>query len=176
MLLGDRVAAMADGRIMQLGLPDELYHDPRTSQIARLMGYRRLCTITSQGGRWTGADCIFRGPVGDGLDKSGTYELLTRPDWISIRPSEANLHCKDEYHVSGGIVANVGYLGSEQELIVTFQDRTLRLITSLDQTFTPGSSIDLTVRVADARIFHLNTNQRVLSLQLNPDDSVMQPS
>lgn len=156
MLLGDRVAAMADGAIVQLGRPHELFDNPGTSRIARMMGYRRLCSIVDHGGRWAASDCSFRGAV-TGVDPTRTYELLARPDRISIQPANDAASSDSDYRVGGGVVAGVGYLGGEQELIVEFKGRSLRLITPLDDTFRPGDSVDLTVRVDDARIFELDS-------------------
>ena len=38
MALGDRIAVMADGRIRQLGTPEEIYNQPADMEIARLFG------------------------------------------------------------------------------------------------------------------------------------------
>ncbi len=38
MALGDRIAVMAEGRIQQIGLPEDIYHSPANIEIARLFG------------------------------------------------------------------------------------------------------------------------------------------
>ncbi|MDI9979600.1 ABC transporter ATP-binding protein [Rhodococcus sp. IEGM 1307] len=157
MLLGDRVAAMTDGAIVQLGRPDELFASPATSRIARMMGYRRLCSITGRDDRWSGTDCEFAGPVPHEFDKGKSYELFTRPEHISISPVDIDNGSPSdhEYRVGGGIVAGVGYLGGEQELTVEFRGRNLRLVMPLGQIFVPGDRVDLITRVSETRIFPL---------------------
>ncbi|WP_236794422.1 ABC transporter ATP-binding protein [Amycolatopsis sp. GM8] len=153
MAVGDRVAAMTDGAIVQLGRPDELFTTPATSRIARMMGYRRVCVITREDGRWSGTDCDFSGPAPDG--PATAYELLARHDRITVARAGAADSSDHVHRVRGGVVAGVGYLGSEQELNVDFKGRDVRLVLPLDRTFAPGDRVDLTVRVTDTRTFPL---------------------
>ncbi|MCE0765988.1 ABC transporter ATP-binding protein [Pseudonocardia kujensis] len=154
MALGDRVAAMTDGTIVQIGRPEELFATPATSRIARMMGYRRLCAINRGADRWTSTDCVFAGPAPDGPGPS--YELLARPDRITIAAEGTAVPSDHEYRVRGGVVAGVGYLGNEQELIVDLGGRHLRLVVPLGRTFAPGDRVDLTARPADIRAFPLS--------------------
>ncbi|GAA1826632.1 hypothetical protein GCM10009836_00270 [Pseudonocardia ailaonensis] len=153
MSVGDRVAAMTDGAIIQIGRPDELFATPATSRIARMMGYRRLCAVTGREGRWEGTDCEFAGPAPDG--PGSTYELLARPDRITVAAVGTAVPSAHDYRVRGGVVAGVGYLGSEQELIVDLGGRRLRLVVPLGRTFAPGERVDLSARVADTRAYPL---------------------
>ncbi|EME22647.1 ABC transporter ATP-binding protein [Rhodococcus triatomae] len=157
MLLGDRVAAMANGAIVQLGRPGELFDSPATSRIARMMGYRRLCSITSRHGHWSGSDCTFAGPVPQGLSMSQSYELLVRPEHIAIASVEQDINSLSDqrYCIGGGIVTGAGYLGGEQELSVEFLGRNLRLVVPLGQSFVPGDRVNLSALVSDTRIFPL---------------------
>ncbi len=166
MLLGDRVAAMANGGIVQIGRPDELFQEPATSRIARMMGYRRLCAIRNKAGHWEGTDCTFHGPV-RGAPSWGSFEILARPDRITLRdPATAPPVSEGEHRVGGGVVANVGYLGSEQEVIVEFDGgRSLRLITPLDRTHAVGSAVELSVPVDHARIYDLDGNGTTLDVE-----------
>lgn len=155
MLLGDRVAAMSEGTIAQVGRPDELFTSPATSRIARMMGYRRLCSIASRDARWRGEDCNFAGFVPSELDKGKRYELLTRPECISIAPADAGPVSDHQYRIGGGVVAGVGYLGGDQELIVDFQGRRLRLVLPLGESFAAGDRVDLIAHDSETRIFSL---------------------
>ena len=152
MLLGDRVAAMADGRIVQLGRPSDLFERPETSRIARMMGYRQLCEVTNVDGRWDSRDCTVRGSVGADVAAGRAFEVMARPDSIRLREPSSTVS-PNELCIGGGVVAGVGYLGSEQELIIEFRDRTMRLVTSQGRGFVLGSSIDLAIPAEDVRIF-----------------------
>jgi len=155
MLLGDRVAAMSEGAIVQIDRPNELFERPATSRIARMMGYRKLCEATSSDSRWTAPDCTVRGSAGGGVRSGATYEVMARPDSIKLRSPASSVSHDDELRIGGGIVAGVGYLGAEQELIVDFGNRVLRLVTTDGAGFVAGSPIELVVAAADVRAFEV---------------------
>jgi len=164
MLLGDRVAAMADGAIVQLGPPGELFEHPATARIARMMGYRRLCLATSREGRWTAGDCLLSGPAG-GTRPGQAYEVLARPGQVTAREPGAGGPGGPEYRVSGGTVTGIGYLGGEQELTVGFSGRALRLTAPPGHDLQVGSPVELAVPAGHARIYeaatHANANANV---------------
>jgi len=160
MLLGDRVAAMADGAIEQIGRPSDLFENPRTSRIARMMGYRRLGTATARDGRWESADCIVRGPVPGKVQQGAAYEIMARADTITPRTAGGS-SSGGEVSIGGGTIAGIGYLGAEQELIIDFQGRRLRLVTPQGQTFTPGDDIELAIPTSDVRSYEITADTTI---------------
>lgn len=65
--MSDRVAVFADGRVVQMGPPREVYERPRTRFVARFVG---------------GANVLGGGVIGAG---GGTYAL--RPERVTVHPS-----------------------------------------------------------------------------------------
>ena len=54
--MSDRIAVMKDGRIEQIGTPDEIYNHPKTSYVATFVG---KCKISLHGGcrEYSGREC-----------------------------------------------------------------------------------------------------------------------
>ena len=69
MTLGDRIAVMSEGRLLQLGTPDEIYRTPRTLFVAGFIGSppMNLLQAVASGGEVRAGDLTFRLPgVPDG--------------------------------------------------------------------------------------------------------------
>lgn len=153
MMLGDSVLAMTDGEIAEHSRPQDLFNAPHTSRIAHLVGYRHLSSITYREGRWKSNDSILRGRIDPGLDTSRAYELLTRPENIAVTSDSEGPRLDGELRVGGGVVSHVGYLGHEQEVIVEFDGRSLRLAVPLDRSLQPGTPVELGVQLTNVRAY-----------------------
>jgi iron(III) transport system ATP-binding protein len=150
--LGDRVAAMNDGRIEQLGTPQEVFERPRTLVVARLLGLRRLAVLHRADGRWTSSGVEVQGqiPLDDG--STGTLQLFARPGAVRVVAAGAPV---EGLRVSGGVVREVAYLGSEVELIVALGEEVVRMHprgTALSD-WSLGQSVDLDVPHGAARFY-----------------------
>jgi iron(III) transport system ATP-binding protein len=154
MLLGDRVAAMADGSIEQIGRPRDLFENPQTRRIARMMGYRRLCTATARHGRWDSPDCTVSGSHPSQAQAGASFEIMARADSITPR-LQGSIGVDNETLIGGGTVVGVGYLGAEQELVIDFRGRRLRLATPQGQIFSPGEPVELAVRPGLVRTYEI---------------------
>lgn len=159
MLLGDRVAAMSAGKVVQCDSPNALFHEPENSRVARLMGYRCLCTVSFRDGAWNAEDCSFDGPIGD-LDMSRSYEVMVRPASVALAAAGDGRRDLDLCRITGGLVASIGYLGADLEVFIDFSGRGLRLLTAAENSLGRGSQIDLTVPLSDVRLFDVESGAR----------------
>jgi ABC-type Fe3+/spermidine/putrescine transport system ATPase subunit len=96
--VADRVALLREGRIVQVGTPQDIYERPLDLWAARLSGPASILTIGadpspgSGSGAAGGADAGLAigghpiGPVLDGVpaDGGGALQILVRPDWASL--------------------------------------------------------------------------------------------
>lgn len=77
--IGDRVAVMRAGRLMQLGTPEQVFHEPRNRFVASFMG--EASYITVEAGR------SELGPIDDGAIPNGALAMV-RPDDVTFEPAD----------------------------------------------------------------------------------------
>lgn len=77
--MSDRVAVLAEGRIQQLGPPEELYRHPRNTFTAEFLGESNLLPVTVRDRRATLAD----GQQIEVALEDGPAQLLIRPEALS---------------------------------------------------------------------------------------------
>jgi iron(III) transport system ATP-binding protein len=85
--LGTRIAVMWEGRIEQIGLPEEVFRVPATEYVADFLGARNTLELTVGGG---GAATVAGRAVA-GLELpdlgAGTYHVRVRPHSLAVRPA-----------------------------------------------------------------------------------------
>lgn len=79
--IADRMAVMHEGRLLQIGAPEELYHRPATADVARFIGRATLVEAQRQGNR----ACITLGGV------TQSAPIASAPDDPSVAPLTAVL-------------------------------------------------------------------------------------
>jgi ABC-type Fe3+/spermidine/putrescine transport system ATPase subunit len=117
--LSDRVAVMRDGRVLQLGLPRELYERPRTRFVADFVGTNNLIpgTVIEAAGETVTVDTALgrlraRPPAG------GEVLPVGRPAVLAIRPENVTVRAPGASPISGdgnrcaGRIALAAYLGN----------------------------------------------------------------
>lgn len=87
MYLSDRIAVMRNGRIEQVGTPEQLYCDPQNSFVAAFFGDVNRFPAFCQDGR-------VKTPFGElesgsGID-NGDVEVVIRPEGLTLTPTEAS--------------------------------------------------------------------------------------
>jgi putative spermidine/putrescine transport system ATP-binding protein len=82
--LADRIVVMQDGRVRQVGTPEELYARPAHSDVAEFMGYRNLIpSQVASGGAVTVGGASFHGtPIEQVSDGKGVVAI--RPDDLRV--------------------------------------------------------------------------------------------
>ena len=91
----DRLAVMREGRLEQVGTPEDVYHRPRTAFVAEFLGRTNLLRGRAAGRR-------AQTPLGMvELDREASGEVLLslRPEHLSLRPADGE--------GPGGVVAEV---------------------------------------------------------------------
>lgn len=124
--LADRLVVLREGRVQQIGTPDDLYDHPRNWHVADFMGYRNILV----GGLVDGGDggatvrvgaLTLRGrPVGD-VGAGDDVRVAVRPDDLTVladgrEPRDGN--------AVEGTVAVVEYHGREFAVVVQTADGT----------------------------------------------------
>jgi ABC-type Fe3+/spermidine/putrescine transport system ATPase subunit len=91
--IADRMAVMHEGKLLQMGTPDELYHRPMTFEVARFVGRSTLVGVSREGER---ARITLNGvsqyaPIGSMPDNPSTEAKLTavvRPEMLALCPPD----------------------------------------------------------------------------------------
>lgn len=84
MVMSDRIAVLNDGRIQQLGTPDEVYERPTNLFVATFMGHTNIFPVEAEGG---GRFASPFGTLGIESERSGSH-VLVRPETIELLPPD----------------------------------------------------------------------------------------
>ncbi len=122
MTMSDRIAVMREGRIEQLGAPEELYEQPRTSFVAGFLGISNLLSgrIASVAGGQVEvalADGTRIGAPATGLAEGARVELGIRPEKLrlSVEPVEGA-------NMVRGTVQDASYVGVSTQYVISTGD------------------------------------------------------
>ncbi len=123
--ISDRVAVMQDGRIEQIGTPEELYLTPATAGVAAFVGLSSLLPVVVSGGVariWEQAVPVLGGV------QDGRYEAFVRPEHIRIaRPDEPGATAVVETSVFLGASRRTELRLADGGLVAMQHDSGLRL-------------------------------------------------
>ena len=159
LVMSDRIAVFNEGRIEQIGTPDDLYENPATRFVADFIGESNFLE-----GRVTGRENgearieglqSFRGRAADSLADHVEAVMAVRPERLRIGPP-GHEGANDANQVAGR-VTDVVYLGQSRKFIVRLADGSE--MTALVQanvqglgTVAAGSEVSLSWRAEDCKI------------------------
>jgi spermidine/putrescine transport system ATP-binding protein len=116
--MSDRIGVMNDGRIDQVGSPQEVYEAPETVYVADFLGVANLMSVEAFGPSGDGCDLRvgdfrLRASAGD-LDVRGDAMVVVRPERVELRPHSADVppNCLP------GMVDRTVYVGSSLQVQV----------------------------------------------------------
>src|SRR5262245_37207125 len=135
--LSDRIAVIDQGRIRQIGSPQEIYFRPANPFVARFVGATNLITgrlldaangkasVEVDGGRTI--DCL----VPQGIDDPSTVAVSIRPESIRLVARAGHSAGAGENSLAGRITA-VTFLGAARRVDVVSEGLTLQVTTPAD--------------------------------------------
>ena len=124
LVLSDRIAVMNEGRLEQIGSPEDIYERPATRFVAEFIGQ---CSILE--GQVENGQFVSRGglrlPVGT---PAGEVTVIIRPEYVDIaEPSASGV-------VTAARIVNASYLGALTRMEISVGDETLLM----EKHFAPG--------------------------------------
>jgi multiple sugar transport system ATP-binding protein len=155
MTLADKIVVLKDGRVMQVGTPMELYHEPANLFVAGFLGAPSMNFIKVDVTDVSGDEATVRNvslePIrialkGREIGNGDAGILGVRPQYLRPEdPERAMVH---------GTVALTERLGAETVVEVVLADGG-RIIAAIgeDKVFAPGSDIGLSFDPAQAHLF-----------------------
>jgi len=116
--MSDRLAVMSDGRIEQVGTPNEVYEEPQTTYVADFLGVSNLMDARAEGPGGNGRCKVrlgdFQLVAGQGeSDARGEAKIVIRPERVGLEQQGTS----GENRVPG-MVERVVYVGSILQVIV----------------------------------------------------------
>ena len=113
MTLASRIAVMSEGRLLQVGAPEEIYETPSSRFVADFIGNVNLMqgTVAVDEADHVIIDCAdCRHYVGHGI--TGTQGMAV---WVAVRPEKIQLSAQapvDDFNYAYGRVESMSYFGS----------------------------------------------------------------
>jgi spermidine/putrescine transport system ATP-binding protein len=141
MTMADRIAVMSDGRIEQLGTPDELYERPQTPFVAGFLGISNLLagTVSAMDGVRLDDGTTIRVPAESLRGRSGSVAVGIRPEKIRPDGQDANQ--------LQGVVRERAYIGVSTQYIVETRNGNVTVVVLNDRPGTvphaPGERLTL---------------------------------
>jgi iron(III) transport system ATP-binding protein len=151
--LGDYICVMNEGRIIQMGLPKEVYEHPETLFVAQFIGSANAVEGHMRGGEG-GSEAVVDSPWGRfvvaAADRWVLGELVTivlRPERLRLlggRTSGAGVVNRID-----GVIDELFYLGDAQEVTLRVGDRALRARLDVRAHLTVGAAVSICIDPQD---------------------------
>jgi len=139
--IADRVAVLLDGRILQVGPPEELYHRPATRAIAEFVGDAQFIPGDAEGRR--ARTILGELPLHGAAE--GPVDVMLRPEMLRLAPASAS-----DDGLGGGVMGTIisrAFFGHDQLLTVNLESgMTLKARIGAYSGFRPGDRVHVSVR------------------------------
>jgi spermidine/putrescine transport system ATP-binding protein len=149
MTMSDRIAVMRNGRIEQLGSPEDLYERPHSDFVANFLGVSNL--LEGEVAGLDGGTLAVRLPTGallrapaNGTGASGTVRIGVRPEKLHVQPltEGASAASDASRNAIEGVVLDSSYLGVSTQYVVETPDGrrlVVYFVISADEPNAPAS-------------------------------------
>jgi iron(III) transport system ATP-binding protein len=132
--LADRVAVMDEGRVLQVGRPEDVYRRPVSAFVARFVGDAALVAGTCDG---TAVQTpVGRLPVLPGTEVGGPALAVLRPEAVGLSPDPGGV----------GRVTAATFFGHDQLVEVAVAGMVLHARVGTERLFSPGDRVRLEVQ------------------------------
>ncbi len=136
MIVADRIALMNEGRLIQVGAPDEVYERPNSRWVADFVGHVTLIEGRLEGGVLTTA----LGPLQ--VAEAGTADKV----WLALRPEKLRMSAEhpapDHHNAVAGTIFEIGYRGDTSIYKVRVADRTLMKVALANASGRPSFALN----------------------------------
>jgi iron(III) transport system ATP-binding protein len=149
MVISDRVAVLRDGRVVQVGPPEELFEHPRTRFVAEFVGKTNLIDAVAEGGGSVARGSVRLRVAADGLAPRAQVVVSIRPHQIALGPA-ATPRADGDANVLAGTVVRASYLGEavDYQVALDGSDVILRVTGPAPARVRPGEPVTVTVPAA----------------------------
>ncbi|MBJ7340252.1 ABC transporter ATP-binding protein [Mycolicibacterium sp.] len=163
--MSDQIAVLADGRVEQVGPPQEIYSSPATTFVAGFLGAANIFDADVLEVSDTSAICSTLGTrLGAVVDRAvprGAAAIVIRPERIALRGPDTPVSQGD--NAIGGTVAHVVYLGACTQVHVDVGAETALVVEVPNAsgpssvTYRPGAAVTCVCAHDAVRVLHRST-------------------
>jgi len=149
MVISDRVAVLREGRVVQIGPPEDLFEHPRTRFVAEFVGKTNLIDAVADGAHSVARGGLRLRVAADGLAPRAPVVVSIRPHQIAIGPAPAP-RADGDANVLAGTVVRASYLGEavDYQIALDGSDVILRVTGPAPARVHPGEAVTVTVPAA----------------------------
>ena len=148
--MSDQIAVMANGRVEQVGPPQEIYSAPATTYVAGFLGAANIFdadVLQVDGGAavCSAMSTQVRAATNDGGCTTGSAAIVIRPERITLQTRDEPVDTG--HNVIAGTVSEVVYLGSSTQVHVDVGEPTRLVVEVANHAgprsvgFSPGSPV-----------------------------------
>jgi putative spermidine/putrescine transport system ATP-binding protein len=116
--MSDRIAVLRNGKLVQVGTPEDLYERPCNLYVARFLGESNVFSGDSDGERFV--DASTRAAFAVGRAATGASALVVRPEDLQLTAEGGDV--PGAHNAVSGVVREVVYLGSGLRIEVALPD------------------------------------------------------
>ena len=167
--LADRLVVLREGRVQQIGTPEELHNSPVNWHVADFMGYRNLIdvqveSISGKLARVTGGGLSLNATLVQPATTGDAVRLAIRPSDLLVGSSATSTEANNKFDA---LVNVVEYHGREFSIGVT-TTMGHNLFVQAEVAPAPGEKVTLSVDPARALLYHseleaMSSEQRELA-------------
>jgi len=155
MAIGDHVAVMEHGKVVDYGRPEEIHRRPATASSAVFLGATNTVCATAEravhGGLWRARADIgivhFRPGPGVDVHAGDEIDCYWHPE--SMAPAQSDVGDSAELNIWPAEIRSCIYLGHEYEIVATLEHREFRLRSPIGVT----AGVTYPVAVAASSVF-----------------------
>jgi len=165
--LADRLAVLKDGSLEQVGNADEVFNQPRTAFVAKLMGHPQInllnCSVQQNGDQMQlmgeeGAVCVdvpakLRQPIAS----ANVDNVL-----MGVRPMHMTPANGSTANTFGATVYVYERLGTKGVLTASVGQRHIDVITPIEANYTIDEAIRIAIDPEEIMVFHPETEENLL--------------
>jgi spermidine/putrescine ABC transporter ATP-binding subunit len=155
MSISDRVAVMNQGRILQVGTPQDIYFRPKNIFVATFIGKSTLLqgkVVKKDADRVVvdvGGEARIAGKLASdsGIKEGDDAVLVIKPEDFTVDPPE------EPYNAIEGVVEFSMFLGSFTQLRMSVANQNLKVFIDPKKEVKPGSKFVIYVKIDDVLVF-----------------------
>jgi len=159
--MSDRIAVMRQGRIVQLGLPEDLYERPADQFVADFIGESNFLEVTVAGLEGgvararTDAGLEMTLPAADAGAEGTRLTLAIRPERVRLAPAGARARASGAHGSWDGVIEEVVYVGAMRKYQVRVAGQALvaRQQAGAEAAYFPeGERVEVGWSIADLKV------------------------